>query len=222
MTLSCRLARMFALDLRMQLEVLMYAIIERPNDGATAKQIIAKLSQEVALPTELIEGHYCDNRFPSRKPIDRYSCVELIRYIWINQSSRRAFVVKLPKDLPSDNALIQGFDEQYLGHIPKKIGREPLKELAILHRKINDIEKYKRQLGTGVFALMGTAGMSVFSKRELSSLLSEQAKSLRPVYAMIEERLDALKAELANKKDIFMRGTADASSVDHYYNRMAA
>lgn len=39
---------------------------------------------------------------------------------------------------------------------------------------------------------------------------------------MIEERLDALKAELANKKDIFMRGTADASSVDHYYNRMAA
>lgn len=200
----------------------MYAIIERPDDGATAKQIITKLSQEVALPTEQIEGHYCDNRFPSRKPIDRYSCVELIRYIWINQSSRRAFVVKLPKDLPSDNALIQSFDEQYLGHIPKKIGREPLKELAILHRKINDIERYKRRLGTGVFALMGTAGMSVFSKRELGSLLSEQAKSLRPVYAMIDERLDSLKAELVGKKDIFMRGTNGSAMVDHYYSRMAA
>ena len=200
----------------------MYAIIERPDNGATAKQIINKLSQEVALPTEQIEGHYCDNHFPSRKPIDRYSCIELIRYIWINQSSRRAFVVKLPKDLPSDNALIQSFDEQYLGHIPKKIGREPLKRLAILHRKINDIERYKRQLGTGVFALMGTAGMSVFSKRELSSLLSEQAKSLRPVYAMIDERLDALKTELASKKDIFMRGTTDGGATDNYYNRMAA
>ena len=200
----------------------MYAMIERPDDGATAKQIITKLSQEVALPTELIEGHYCDNRFPSRKPIDRYSCVELIRYIWINQSSRRAFVVKLPKDLPTDHALIQSFDEQYLGHIPKRLGREPLKELAILHRKINDIERYKRRLGTGVFALMGTAGMSVFSKRELSALLSEQAKSLRPVYAMIEERLEALKAELASKKDIFMRGTTDSGATDHYYNRMAA
>lgn len=200
----------------------MYAIIERPDNGATAKQIINKLSQEVALPTEQLEGHYCDNHFPSRKPIDRYSCVELIRYIWINQSSRRAFVVKLPKDLPSDNALIQSFDEQYLGHIPKKIGREPLKELAILHRKINDIEKYKRQLGTGVFALMGTAGMSIFSKRELSSLLSEQAKSLRPVYVMIDERLDTLKAELASKKGIFMRGTTDRGATDNYYHRMAA
>jgi hypothetical protein len=200
----------------------MYAMIERPDDGATAKQIITKLSQEVALPTELIEGHYCDNRFPSRKPIDRYSCVELIRYIWINQSSRRAFVVKLPKDLPTDHALIQSFDEQYLGHIPKKMGREPLKELAILYRKINDIERYKRRLGTGVFALMGTAGMSVFSKRELSTLLSEQAKSLRPVYVMIDERLEALKAELASKKDIFMRGTKDQSAGNYYCNRMAA
>ena len=127
------------------------------------------------------------------------------------------FLVKLPKDLPSDQAFIQSFDEHYLGHIPKRIGREPLKDLAILHRKINDIERYKRRLGTGVFALMGTAGMSVFSKRELGSLLSEQAKSLRPVYAMIDERLDALKAELASKKDIFMRGTPDSN---HY--RMAA
>jgi hypothetical protein len=209
-------------DLRLNvLGGVMYAMIERPDDGATAKQIITKLSQEVALPTELIEGHYCDNRFPSRKPIDRYSCVELIRYIWINSSSRRAFVVKLPKDLPTDHALIQSFDEQYLGHIPKKMGREPLKELAILYRKINDIERYKRRLGTGVFALMGTAGMSVFSKRELSTLLSEQAKSLRPVYVMIDERLEALKAELASKKDIFMRGTKDQAAGDYYCNRMA-
>lgn len=195
----------------------MYAMIERPENGATAKQIISKVSQEVALPSEQIEGHYCDNRFPSRKPIDRYSCVELIRYIWINQSSTRAFLVKLPKDLPTDDALIQSFDDQYLGYIPKKIGREPLKDLAILHRKINDIEKYKRQLGTGVFALMGTAGMSVFSKRELSSLLSEQAKSLRPVYAMIEERLEQLKGELARKKQIFKRGNEVS-----YYDRQAA
>jgi hypothetical protein len=200
----------------------MYAMIERPDDGATAKQIITKLSQEVALPAEQLEGYYCDNRFPSRKPIDRYSCVELIRYIWINQSSRRAFVVKLPKALPTDHALIQSFDEQYLGHIPKRIGREPLKQLAILYRKINDIERYKRRLGTGVFALMGTAGMSVFSKRELSALLSEQAKSLRPVYVMIDERLEALKAELASKKDIFMRGTKDQAAGDYYCNRMAA
>ncbi len=126
--------------------------------------------------------------------------------IWINQSARRAFLVKLPKDLPSDDALIQGFEDQYLGYIPKKIGREPLKELAILHRKINDLEKYKRQLGTGVFALMGSAGMSVFSKRELISLLSEQAKSLRPVYAMIDERLEHLKSELAQTNQIFKRG----------------
>jgi hypothetical protein len=195
----------------------MYAIIERPNEGATARQIIAKLSQEVSMPVDLIEGHFCDNRFPSRKPIDRYSCVELIRYIWINQSARRAFLVKLPKDLPSDDALIQSFEEQYLGHIPKRIGREPLKELAILYRKINDIERYKRRLGTGVFALMGTAGMSVFSKRELGSLLSEQAKSLRPVYAMIDERLEVLKAELVSKKDIFMRGTSDGC-----FDRVAA
>jgi hypothetical protein len=195
----------------------MYAMIERPENGTTAKQIISKVSQEVSLSSELIEGHYCDNRFPSRKPIDRYSCVELIRYIWINQSSRRAFLVKLPKDLPSDEAFIQSFDDRYLGYIPKKIGREPLKELAILHRKINDIEKYKRQLGTGVFALMGTAGMSVFSKRELSDLLSEQARSLRPVYAMIEERLEQLKSELARKKQIFKRGN-DAS----YETRLAA
>ena len=48
----------------------MYAIIERPDNGATAKQIISKVSQEVLLPAEQIEGHYCDNRFPSRKPID--------------------------------------------------------------------------------------------------------------------------------------------------------
>ena len=195
----------------------MYAMIERPENGTTAKQIISKVSQEVFLSSELIEGHYCDNRFPSRKPIDRYSCVELIRYIWINQSSRRAFLVKLPKDLPSDQAFIQSFDDQYLGYIPKKIGREPLKELAILHRKINDIEKYKRQLGTGIFALMGTAGMSVFSKRELNSLLSEQAKSLRPVYAMIDERLEQLKGELARKNQIFKRGN-DAS----YDARLAA
>lgn len=195
----------------------MYAIIERPENGATAKQIISRVSQEVLLPAEQIEGHYCDNHFPSRKPIDRYSCVELIRYIWINQSSRRAFLVKLPKDLPSDDALIQGFDAHYLGHIPKKIGRGPLKDLAILHRKINDIEKYKRQLGTGIFALMGTAGMSVFSKRELSGLLSEQAKSLRPVYAMIDERLELLKSELARKSDIFVRGSANS-----YYDRLAA
>ena len=184
----------------------MYAIIERPEDGATAKQIISRVSQETSLPSSLLEGHYCDNRFPSRKPIDRYSCVELIRYIWINQSSRRAFLVKLPKDLPSDQAFIHSFENQYLGHIPKKIGRQPLKELAILHRKVNDLEKYKRQLGTGVFALMGTAGMSVFSKRELSSLLSEQAKSLRPVYAMIDERLDYLRKELDKKQQIFIRG----------------
>ena len=200
----------------------MYAMIERPDDGATAKQIITKISQDVALPTEQLEGYYCDNRFPSRKPIDRYSCVELIRYIWINQSSRRAFVVKLPKDLPTDHALIQSFDEQYLGHIPKRIGREPLKQLAILYRKINDIERYKRRLGTGVFALMGTAGMSVFSKRELSTLLSEQAKSLRPVYVMIDERLEALKAELASKKDIFMRGTNGSYGLDHCFSRMVA
>lgn len=69
-----------------------------------------------------------------------------------------------------------------------------------------DLEKYKRQLGTGVFALMGTAGMSVFSKRELISLLSEQAKSLRPVYAMFDERLEHLKSELAQKNQIFKRG----------------
>lgn len=195
----------------------MYAIIERPENGATAKQIISKVSQETSLPSNLLEGHYCDNRFPSRKPIDRYSCVELIRYIWINQSSRRAFLVKLPKDLPTDAAFIQSFDDQYLGHIPKKIGREPLKELAILHRKVNDLEKYKRQLGTGVFALMGTAGMSIFSKRELRNLLFEQSRSLRPVYAMIDERLEALKMELASKKDIFQRGN-DSS----YCDRLAA
>ena len=195
----------------------MYAIIERPENGATAKQIIVKLSQEISLPSERIEGHYCDNRFPSRKPIDRYSCVELIRYIWINQSSRRAFIVKLPKDLSSDDAFIHSFDDRYIGHVPQKLGRAHLKDLAILHKKINDIEKYKRQLGTGIFALMGTAGMSAFSKRELSSLLSEQAKSLRPVYAMIDERLEALKGELASKRHIFQRG----SSSD-YYDRLAA
>jgi len=195
----------------------MYAIIGRPDNGATAKQIISKVSQEMSLPSNLLEGHYCDNRFPSRKPIDRYSCVELIRYIWINQSSRRAFLVKLPKDLPSDNALIQSFDDQYLGHIPKKIGREPLKELAILHRKVNDLEKYKRQLGTGVFALMGTAGMSIFSKRELRNLLLEQSRSLRPVYVMIEERLEQLKSELASKRDIFQRGVDQS-----YCERLAA
>jgi hypothetical protein len=195
----------------------MYAIIERPETGATAKQIISKVSQEISLPSNLLEGHYCDNHFPSRKPIDRYSCVELIRYIWINHSSRRAFLVKLPKNLSSDQALIQGFDKLYLGHVPKSIGRGYLKDLAILYKKINDIEKYKRQLGTGIFALMGTAGMSVFSKRELNSLLSEQAKSLRPVYAMIEERLEVLKSELADKREIFMRGSANS-----YYDRLAA
>ena len=195
----------------------MYAIIERPENGATAKQIIAKLSQEVLLPAEQIQGHYCDNRFPSRKPIDRYSCVELIRYIWINQSSRRAFVVKLPKDLPTDNAFIQGFDDHYLGYVPQKLGRAHLKDLAVLYKKINDIEKYKRQLGTGIFALMGTAGMSAFSKRELSSLLSEQARSYRPVYAMIDERLEVLKAELSIKRDIFQRGSSN-----RYYDRLAA
>lgn len=195
----------------------MYAIIERPENGATAKQIISKVSQEVLLPAEQIEGHYCDNRFPSRKPIDRYSCVELIRYIWINQSSRRAFVVKLPRDLPTDNAFIQSFDDYYLGYVPQKLGRAHLKDLAVLHKKINDIEKYKRQLGTGIFALMGTAGMSAFSKRELSSLLSEQAKSLRPVYAMIEERLEVLKGELASKRGIFQRGNSHS-----YYDRLAA
>ena len=217
MALSCRLARRIAFDLRMNVEVWMYAIIERPENGATAKQIISKVSQEILLPSNLLEGHYCDNHFPSRKPIDRYSCVELIRYIWINHSSRRAFLVKLPKDLSSDEALIQGFDEHYLGYVPKKIGRGYLKDLAILYKKINDIEKYKRQLGTGIFALMGTAGMSVFSKRELSSLLSEQAKSLRPVYAMIDERLDTLRSELAGKRDIFVRGSANS-----YYDRLAA
>jgi hypothetical protein len=195
----------------------MYAIIERPDNGATTKQIIGKLSENISLPSELIQGHYCDNRFPSRKPVDRYSCVELIRYIWINQSSRRAFVVKLPKDLPSDDAFIQSFDDQYLGHVPQKLGRAHLRDLAILHKKINDIEKYKRQLGTGIFALMGTAGMSAFSKRELSSLLSEQAKSLRPVYAMIDERLEVLKDELASKRDIFQRGV-----VSNCYERLAA
>lgn len=195
----------------------MYAIIERPDDGATAKQIIVKLSERMSLPSEQIQGHYCDNRFPSRKPVDRYSCVELIRYIWINQSSRRAFVVKLPKDLPSDEAFIQSFDDHYLGCIPQKLGRAHLRDLAILHKKINDIEKYKRQLGTGIFALMGTAGMSAFSKRELSSLLSEQARSLRPVYAMIDERLEVLKADLASKRDIFQRG-----SIGTYYDRLAA
>lgn len=195
----------------------MYAIIERPDNGATTKQIIGKLSENIALPSEQIQGHYCDNRFPSRKPVDRYSCVELIRFIWINQSSRRAFVVKLPKDLPSDDAFIQSFDDQYLGHVPQKLGRAHLRDLAILHKKINDIEKYKRQLGTGIFALMGTAGMSAFSKRELSSLLSEQAKSLRPVYAMIDERLEVLKGELASKRDIFQRGAAG-----NCYERLAA
>ena len=208
---------MFAPDLRMNLEVWMYAIIERPENGATAKQIISKVSQEILLPSNLLEGHYCDNRFPSRKPIDRYSCVELIRYIWINHSSRRAFLVKLPEGLSSDNALIQGFDDQYLGYVPKRIGRSYLKDLAILYKKINDIEKYKRQLGTGIFALMGTAGMSVFSKRELTSLLSEQAKSLRPVYVMIDERLGDLKSELASKKDIFVRGRENS-----YYDTLAA
>jgi hypothetical protein len=113
--------------------------------------------------------------------------------------------------------LIQGFDDQYLGYVPKRIGRGYLKDLAILYKKINDIEKYKRQLGTGIFALMGTAGMSVFSKRELTSLLSEQAKSLRPVYVMIDERLDDLKSELASKKDIFVRGRENS-----YYDRLAA
>ena len=217
MALSCRLARIFALDLRMHLEVLMYAIIERPESGATAKQIISKVSQEILLPSNLLEGYYCDNRFPSRKPIDRYSCVELIRYIWINHSARRAFLVKLPKDVSSDDALINGFDDRYLGYVPKSIGRGYLKDLAILYKKINDIEKYKRQLGTGIFALMGTAGMSVFSKRELNSLLSEQAKSLRPAYVMIDERLDDLKSELVSKRDIFVRGSAMS-----YYDRLAA
>jgi hypothetical protein len=217
MSLLCPLAKMFALDLRMNMEVSMYAIIERPENGATAKQIISKVSQEILLPSNLLEGHYCDNHFPSRKPIDRYSCVELIRYIWINHSPRRAFLVNLPKDLYSDDALIQGFDEHYLGYVPKKIGRSYLKDLAILYKKINDIEKYKRQLGTGIFALMGTAGMSIFSKRELNCLLSEQAKSYRPVYAMIEERLDTLKTELASKRDIFQRG-----STPSYYDRLAA
>ena len=195
----------------------MYAIIERPDNGATTKQIIGKLSENIALPSEQIQGHYCDNRFPSLKPVDRYSCIELIRYIWINQSSRRAFLVKLPKDLPSDDAFIQSFDEQYLGHVPQKLGRAHLRDLAILHKKINDIEKYKRQLGTGIFALMGTAGMSAFSKRELSSLLSEQAKSLRPVYAMIDERLDTLKSELSGKRNIFVRGGPSVN-----YERLAA
>ena len=126
-------------------------------------------------------------------------------------------MVKLPRDLPTDSAFIQTFDDQYLGHVPQKLGRAHLKDLAVLHKKINDIEKYKRQLGTGIFALMGTAGMSAFSKRELSSLLSEQAKSLRPVYAMIEERLEVLKDELASKKGIFQRGTSN-----NYYDRLAA
>ncbi|OYY15898.1 MULTISPECIES: hypothetical protein [unclassified Polynucleobacter] len=195
----------------------MYAIIERPENGATAKQIIVQLSEKMSLPSDQIQGHYCDNRFPSRKPVDRYSCVELIRFIWINQSSRRAFVVKLPKDLPSDDAFIQSFDDHYLGYVPQKLGRSYLKDLAILHKKIKDIEKYKRQLGTGIFALMGTAGMSAFSKRELSSLLSEQAKSLRPVYAMIDERLEVLKGELSSKGDIFQRGSSFS-----YYDRLAA
>lgn len=125
--------------------------------------------------------------------------------------------MKLPKDLPIDNAFIQGFDDQYLGYVPQKLGRAHLKDLAVLHKRINDIEKYKRQLGTGIFALMGTAGMSAFSKGELSSLLSEQAKSLRPVYAMIDERLEALKSELVSKKGIFQRG-----STNGYYDRRAA
>jgi hypothetical protein len=86
-----------------------------------------------------------------------------------------------------------------------------------LYKKINDIEKYKRQLGTGIFALMGTAGMSVFSKRELDGLFSEQAKSLRPAYAMIDERLDTLRSELVSKKDIFVRG-----STNSYYDGLAA
>jgi hypothetical protein len=104
-----------------------------------------------------------------------------------------------------------------LGHVPQRLGRAHLRDLAILHKKINDIEKYKRQLGTGIFALMGTAGMSAFSKRELSSLLSEQAKSLRPVYAMIDERLEVLKEELAGKSNIFQRGSAVS-----YCDRLAA
>ena len=52
----------------------MYAMIERPDDGATAKQIITKISQDVALPTEQLEGYYCDNRFPSRKPRSLFMC----------------------------------------------------------------------------------------------------------------------------------------------------
>ena len=86
-----------------------------------------------------------------------------------------------------------------------------------MHRKVNDLEKYKRQLGTGVFALMGTAGMSIFSKRELRNLLFEQSRSLRPVYVMIDERLESLKNELASKKHIFQRGN-DSS----YCDRLAA
>ena len=64
---------------------------------------------------------------------------------------------------------------------------------------------------------MGTAGMSAFSKRELSGLLSEQAKSLRPVYAMIEERLEILREELVRKRDIFQRGSSNS-----YCDRLAA
>lgn len=183
----------------------MYAIIETPENWATATQIISKVSQKTSLPSDQIEGHYCDNRFPSGKSIDRYSCVELIRYIWINQSSKKGYLVKLPKDLPSDDAFIQSFDDRYFGYVPKKIGKVQLRELAILHKKINDIEKYKYQFGTGIFALIGTAGMSVFSKRELQGLPLNPAKSFMPNHSLIDEKLAMLKDELAIKKHIFLR-----------------
>ena len=183
----------------------MYAFFNAAGDQDSVHQLVASVSKDLEITNSEIAIRYCGPHLLNTADINRFSPEELVSYIWTTRYSNDSISVKLPADLPSDQFLIERYKGSYLGCLPKKAKKISLRSLAAQCKKIKNLEKYRKHFSLALFVNKEAVKADQFSEKEINGIFSLQAKTNKPAYRLIEERITQLKEELFTSQNVFIR-----------------
>ena len=76
---------------------------------------------------------------------------------------------------------------------------------TIKYQKIKNLEKYRKHFSLALFVNKEAVKADPFSEKEINGIFSLQAKTNKPAYRLIEERITQLKEELFTSQNVFIR-----------------
>lgn len=183
----------------------MYAFFNSSGNEDLVRQLLQSVSQDLDLPHKELAITYCGPNSVNKSDISRLKPEELASYIWTTRYSDESILVKLPVDLSSDQLLIEKYQSSYLGCLPKKAKRISLRNIAAQCKKIKSLEKYRKHFSLSLFVNKSTVKVDPLAAQEIDGIFSLQAKTNKPAYRLIEERIHQLREELFMAHNPFVR-----------------